>query len=442
MAVFNHEVLEVLYGTSSTTFRLLLSCHPLVSRVPNFFCASVVRVRSICHLAAASSLQDLPSLCWSPSHCHTITDAAPVVRMMLPIVRNGIAAAGAACALAWASTMDANPSLYLFDLFLVNDQRLQRYFQGKTIWITGASSGIGAELARQASRYGVRNLILTGRSAERLQAVADGCRAAKSSDNHGTAQDTSSTTTISILPLDMAASQSDFQQAVDTLEKILGDEKLDCVILNAGTGQLRPACETPSSTTEQVFQVNTLAPISLSQILLERGILRPDRCHHLAVTSSIGAKMGVPLSASYAGSKWALHGYMYSLQAEMPWLRIDLICPGPVDTAFHNKDATKETRTVTHDDDDTSKKSQRRRQLKMSVERCTRLYLSSLLMQNDGGGEYWIAEQPTLLGLYINQYFPTVFQKILTKIGPFRVQAWKEGKDLYDPDTWKNMGKK
>jgi dehydrogenase/reductase SDR family member 7 len=283
-------------------------------------------------------------------------------------------------------------------------------------------------------------LILTGRSVERLQAVADDCFLAMdriSSDAELT------TTTISILPLDMTASQSEFHLAVDELEKILEDAPLDCVILNAGRGQLRPACETSVSTTKEIFQVNTLGPISLSQILLERGILRQDKGKHIVVTSSIGAKMGVPLSSSYVGSKWALHGYMYSLQAEMPWLTIDLVCPGPVDTAFHHshRDAAAKTGNVGTTMTTTTTNVMQffaRKRLKMSLERCTRLYLSSLLLQR--GGEHWIVEQPAMLGLYINQYFPGVFQNILTKIGPFRVEAWKDGKDLYDPDTWKRMG--
>ncbi|KAG7346488.1 short-chain dehydrogenase/reductase SDR [Nitzschia inconspicua] len=360
--------------------------------------------------------------------------------MMINIVRNAVAAAGAACALALVSTMDANPSLYLFDMLVVNDQRLKQYFHGKTIWITGSSSGIGAELARQISRYGVRNLILTGRSEERLQAVADGCFATDGIG--GDDVKTRDMTTISILPLDMSASVTEFQQAIDRLQNILGENQLDCVILNAGTGQLQPAFQTSYETTETIFQVNTLAPITICQILLERGILRQDKGRHIVVTSSIGAKIGVPLSASYAGSKWALHGYLNSLQAEIPWLRIDLVCPGPVDTHFHSNrpmdHSTKEKREVSGTDDVITKSS--KKQLKMSVERCTRLYLSSLILQS--GGEHWIAEQPTLLGLYINQYFPSAFQKVLNKIGPLRVQAWQDGKDLYDPDTWKNMGQK
>ena len=75
----------------------------------------------------------------------------------------------------------------------------------------------------------------------------------------------------------------------------------------------------------------------------------------------------------------------------------------------------------------------------MSIDRCVRLYMSSLLLKNS---EFWIAGQPMLSGLYINRYFPGIFQALLAKVGTLRLKAWEEGKDLYDPETWKEMGKK
>jgi hypothetical protein len=47
-----------------------------------------------------------------------------------------------------------------------------------------------------------------------------------------------------------------------------------------------------------------------------------------------------------------------------------------------------------------------------------------------------------LAGLYINQFSPGIFQNILAKAGPLRLKAWEEGKDLYDPKTWKDIGRK
>mmetsp|Transcript_18375 Transcript_18375/g.42176 ORF Transcript_18375/g.42176 Transcript_18375/m.42176 type:complete len:355 (-) Transcript_18375:141-1205(-) len=349
--------------------------------------------------------------------------------MIVPFVANAVAFGSAAFAIAFAASMDANPSLYLFDRFFVNEQRLHSFFEGKTIWITGASSGIGREIALRTSKYGA-NLILTGRSSERLQIVKDSC---STHQNDGRI--------ISILPLDMNAADEEFDEALSDLETILGDHNLDCVILNAGRGQLKTAETTSSATTSEIFQINALAPISLSQKLLERGILNENKGRQqLVVTSSVGALVGLPLSSSYAASKHALHGYFNTLRAEKTWLDIKLICPGTIDTSFHTS-YVGDTDTVTKKHDKPSSKGKKEaaksNKLKMSINRCARLYISSLLLNN---GELWIAEQPMLAGLYINRHFPSIFHRILAKVGPLRIKAWKEGKDLYDPKTWKEIG--
>jgi short-subunit dehydrogenase len=360
--------------------------------------------------------------------------------MIAPYLRNAVALGTTAFALAFVGLMDADPSLYLYDRFFVNDQRLKSFFEGKTIWITGASSGIGRELALRASRYGVKNLILTGRSSERLQIVADCC----SDQNKEFLSSDSSPSIISVLPLDMTAPEEEFNHAVSLLENLLGDDNLDCVMLNAGRGQLKPADRTSSSTTAEVFQINALAPIALTQQLLERGILKKKRGRQqLGVTSSVGALVGLPLSSSYAASKHALHGYYNTLRSENTWLDIQLICPGTIDTSFHSSyvggsepGAEIANHSSTDDKNQTRKKSNK---LKMSIDRCVRLYMSSLLLRN---GEYWIAEQPMLSGLYINRHFPGIFQALLAKVGTLRIKAWEEGKDLYDPKTWKEIGRK
>lgn len=349
---------------------------------------------------------------------------------MLPLfsttmTTTAVFATGIATILAAFSRMDANPALFVFDKFLVSKRRQDEFFRGKTMWITGASSGIGAQLAKQLSTCEGLNLILSARPSERLDSVAESCR--RNASKCGNA-------TITVVPVDLTLSESTLEGAVDTVLKHTKGNHLDYVVLNAGTGQLRPASITNHSNTEQIFQVNTLAPIALTRILLEKKGLHKDGGKHIVVTSSVGAKMGVPLSASYAASKHALHGYFNSLTAELPWLRVDLVCPGTTDTEFHHKNGkgipSSET-TESKEVGGTTKK------LKMPVERCTSLLISCMMMKH--GGEFWIAEQPVLLGFYINQHFPGLFQEILRKMGPLRIRAWEEGRDLYDPQTWKNM---
>lgn len=350
--------------------------------------------------------------------------------MIVPYMINAVALGSAAFTIAFATLMDANPSLYVFEKFFVNERRLKGYFEGKTIWITGASSGIGKEMALRASKYGVKNLILTGRSPERLQVVADSCNS-QTTDFPGQS-------TISVLPLDMTATEGEFSKAISELEDILGDDNLDCVILNAGRGQLKPADKTSFSTTSEIFQINALAPITLSQQLLARGILKESRGkQQLVVTSSVGALVGLPLSSSYAASKHALHGYFNTLRAENTWLDIKLICPGTIDTSFHSSYVGGDAGCDKNSEPEEKNKKPKSNKLKMSIDRCVTLYMSSLLLRN---GEHWIAEQPTLGGIYINRHFPRIFQFILSKVGPLRLSAWEQGKDLYDPKTWKEIG--
>ncbi len=346
--------------------------------------------------------------------------------MITTIIRNVIAAGATAFVMAF-SQMDANPSLFLHDKLFANDQRLNNYFDGKTMWITGASSGIGAELAMQLSRHGV-NLILSARPSDRLNSVAEECQRRISQCGRGT---------VAVVPADFAKSH-DLEATIEEVLRRVSGGCLDFVVLNAGVGQLRPSSLTNHEVTKHVFQLNTLAPIELTQMLLERGALREDGGRHIVITSSVAAKMGVPLSASYAASKHALHGYYNSLRAELPWLRVDLVCPGSTDTMFHKSHVGGSGPSR----ENSNHQTKNTKTLKMSTRRCSSLLISSMTMPHRQGGEYWIAEHPVLLGLYVNQFFPGLFQKTLSKIGPLRVKAWEDGLDLYDPQTWKQVPSK
>jgi len=357
--------------------------------------------------------------------------------MIVTSLRNVVALGTTALTLACVSLLDADPSLYLYDKFFVSEKRLESFFRGKTIWITGASSGVGREVAIQASRYGAKKLILTGRSSERLQVVAEYCSGLNKESSTGMSS------TVSILPLDMTSTEEEFNDALSSLESALGENNLDCVILNAGRGQLKPADRTSSSTTLELFQVNALAPILLTQKLLGRGILNKSKGRQqIVVTSSVGGLLGLPLSSSYAASKHALHGYFNTLRSENPWMDVKLICPGTIDTSFHSsyvEGSNAKAEVTKHSSHDERKRETEKSQLKMSLERCARLYISCLLLR---GGEHWIAQQPMLTSLYINRHFPGIFQAVLARVGILRLKAWEEGKDLYDPNTWKEIGRK
>lgn len=394
------------------------------------------------------------------------------------IARTAAAACAAAAALTSFGFMDANPSLYCYHQLLQTKSSFQDHvygsqFANKTVWIVGASSGIGEQLAYQIAPY-CEKLILSARNVQKLQRVANNCHQ-KPQQQHPSK--------VVILPMDITLppdelEQTILQQLAPELPSTTADNadthhhnkpSLDCVIFNAGQGHLSTVLETDAATTINMFAVNTIPPMVLTQILMKHGILAPplsqppvvatqqQKRPQIVITSSVGGRMGVPLSSSYAASKHALHGYAASLQAECSsWLRVDLICPGSTETKFfQNQRST--TATIPSEggvrsgiDDEKGQHQQQQlpepSPMKMPVERCAALAMTHICRNsnpnaNESGGEAWIAQQPTLIGCYLQQFLPGLWKFALNKsIGPKRVSLYNKGMDLYDPASW--TGKK
>lgn len=311
----------------------------------------------------------------------------------------GAAIAATAVAAGLFAVMDANPSLYFYDKLFASKRRRLHAFRGQQMWVIGSSSGIGASLAHELASSGAL-LILSARNEENLKQVALDCRNCHPEQHEPL-----------VVPLDMTSSQ---EQLETTVDRVLREthNRLDCVVFNSGIGQLAPAMETSPETCQRLFHVNALSIMNLATLILLKSNWISTKQGHFVVTSSIAAKSGVPLSAAYAASKHAIHGYMQSLQAELPWLQVTLPCPGPIATHFHHSTSEGDW--------------------KMPVTRCAKLMTSSMLMNH--AGETWIAQQPSLAFMYLNQYLPTIAQNILCKVGPMRVDMWKQGFNIYSPN--------
>jgi len=331
---------------------------------------------------------------------------------------------------------DASPSLFLYDKFITNDKRLQKTFTGKRIWITGASSGIGAELARQLYGHGA-NIIISGRREQELNKVHAICK--RSHADHS-----KSSNSISVLPFDVTDTDERISDVVSTaLEYYDG---IDILILNAGSGQLSPALDDSFSTTRALMEVNFMGPVRLAMEVMKQERwgkydesidLTTPKQGHIVVTSSIASKMALPLGTSYAASKHAVHGYFSSLRSECKWLRIDLPCPGPIATDFQSNvlnGVTPSSSSSKEEEEDTS-------EAKMPVERCAKLILSGMMGPASIMQETWISRQPTLLFMFINQYFPNLSTAILGKIGPLRLKAYQAGLPLYRVSSWLQAAK-
>ncbi|MGH6786443.1 MAG: SDR family NAD(P)-dependent oxidoreductase, partial [Novosphingobium sp.] len=183
-------------------------------------------------------------------------------------------------------------------------------FNGQTAWITGASSGIGAALARALASDGAR-VVLSGRNVAALEAVAADCGAAL------------------VLPFettDNAAITPAVERAWDWSGGI------DLLVNNAGISQRALAVDTDFAVYERIIGVDLLAPIALTQAVLPRMVARGSG--RIAMISSIAGKVGVPLRTAYCAAKFGLAGYGDALRAEVAHLGLQVhnIYPGSIRT--------------------------------------------------------------------------------------------------------------
>ena len=180
----------------------------------------------------------------------------------------------------------------------------------KVVIITGASSGIGAALARHLSQAGAK-LALAARNAENLAAVAADCPGAIA------------------IPTDVT-DEAACRALVDRTVQEFG--QLDVLVNNAGLSMLARFDELDDLRIfETLMQVNYFGAVYCTGAALPH--LKESRGLVVAISSLAGVT-GVPLRTGYAASKHALQGFMDSLRIELMDSGVDvcMVSPGFVDT--------------------------------------------------------------------------------------------------------------
>ncbi|QKG72293.1 SDR family NAD(P)-dependent oxidoreductase [Erythrobacter mangrovi] len=179
------------------------------------------------------------------------------------------------------------------------------------ILITGASGALGRELAFRLARPGA-SLSLWGRDAERLEAVADGCRA------RGAYADARS--------LDL----TDLDAALAALKQEDATVPFDMAFLVAGQGDTLPPgamVEDPAQVT-RLCQVNFVAPAAIAAAIAERMVARGRG--RIALVGTAAASHSLPFAATYAGSKAGLARYADALRLSVKGhgVSVTLVSPG------------------------------------------------------------------------------------------------------------------
>lgn len=188
---------------------------------------------------------------------------------------------------------------------------MARRFEGRVVWVTGASSGIGAALVEAFAGEGA-TLIVSARRRNELERVAARCEK-----------------TPFVLPLDLEAPET-FPAHVETVLGCFGH--VDVIVHNGGVSQRALALETGLDVDRRIMAINYFGAVALTKALLPS--MLAAKAGHLVVVSSVMGKFGTPQRSAYAASKHALHGFFDCLRAEVAdqGLKVTLICPGYIKT--------------------------------------------------------------------------------------------------------------
>ncbi|WP_158057593.1 SDR family oxidoreductase [Halorussus halophilus] len=180
----------------------------------------------------------------------------------------------------------------------------------ETVLITGCSSGIGRETAESFLADGWE-VYATARNPADIEALGEqGCN---------------------IATLDVT-DDGDVERVVD---RIIDEEgRIDCLVNNAGYGQLGPIEDVPVESVEKQFDVNVFGPHRLTRAVLPH--MRQRQTGTIVNVSSVAGRVSTPGMGVYCGSKAAMESMSDALRPEVDRFGIDVVLvePGPVETAF------------------------------------------------------------------------------------------------------------
>ena len=185
---------------------------------------------------------------------------------------------------------------------------------GSKILVTGASSGIGAALARMLAEQGA-TVALVARREDKLRQVLEDCRAHAPKSQMWVAD---------LGDLELAE-----QVAGEAWEALGG---LDVVVNNAAIPKVREVRRLSADDLEETLRVNLLSPVRIIQTLLPRMLDRGSGT--IVNVTSLGGRLGIMHESAYCASKFALTGFTESMYMDLhdTPLRIRLVIPGPFDT--------------------------------------------------------------------------------------------------------------
>lgn len=257
-------------------------------------------------------------------------------------------------------------------------------FENKTVWITGASSGIGKEMAIQLANSGA-NIILSSRKRAPLEEIRNELN---NNEKH------------LVLPLDLEQSSNFEALAKEVFQKY---GQIDYLFNNGGLSQRSNASETPLEVDRRIMEINYFGNIALTKAVLP--YMQEQKNGHIVIISSIAGKFGFFLRSAYSASKHALHGFYESLllEEEHNNIKVTIACPGKINTniSFNALNSSGDTHGEMDHNQETG----------MSAQECVEILLNAVIKEKK---EILIGNKE-IKAVTLKRFFPKLFWKIIRK---------------------------
>ncbi len=260
----------------------------------------------------------------------------------------------------------------------------------RTVWITGASSGIGGALAVEVARHKPARLLLSARRVEKLGEVAERCREAGAG-------------LVEVMPFDLGETAALRGIAAEAEARLGGG--VDILVNNGGVGMRGLGLDTDLEVARRVFDVDYWGAVELTRGVAP-GMVKRGRGQIVVLTGVLG-KFGAPRRSFYAAAKHALHGWFESLREELlaTGVEVTFLVPGWVRTEI--------SRHALEADGGQHGRMDPGQEGGISAEECARRCLPAMVKgvpeQLIGGIECG--------GVYLNRLWPGLFRKMLRRRG-------------------------
>ncbi len=197
-------------------------------------------------------------------------------------------------------------------------------FSGKTVVITGASSGIGRQAAMDFARQGARSIVLVSRSEPKLSQLA------------GEIAHASPSCTAIPYACDVSDKSQVLKMGRDILDRL---GSVDVLVNNAGFGIFKNVRDMSVEEIESITATNYHGMIYCTKAFLDSMLARNSG--HIVNVASVAASFGVAGLAAYCGSKFAMLGFSESLYHELcgTGVKITVVSPIAVKTNFFNHES-------------------------------------------------------------------------------------------------------